>query len=50
MFFNLSKKKVVISMNCAIRPCLVFSLNGRKKNIIPNKAKAFETEKQQSLS
>lgn len=37
-------------MNCAIRPCLVFSLNGRKKNIIPNKAKAFETEKQQSLS
>lgn len=37
-------------MNCAIRPFLVFSLNGRKKNIIPNEAKAFETEKQQSLS
>ena len=36
-------------MNCAIHPRPVFSLNGRK-NIIRNKAKAFETEKQQSLS
>lgn len=37
-------------MNCAIHPCPVCSLNGRKKNIIPNEVKVFETEKQQSLS